>query len=301
MRGGGGGKGAKSRRSRAAISHGRGLGRRHTVHVRFGGYGQLGHGDEEQQASPKRVEVEAWQGRKSRRSRAAEHTAVVLDDGTLYTFGMAAMVDLGMEIGAAGIAEARGGGGVARAQSHVGRVRPISHGRGLGRRHTVHVRWPLAQRWGHEARGGGGKGRSVAWAIHTAGLDDGDTVLFGDGAGSKPGRDVADQGTTPLKRVEVEGGGIAKLEGGPQSHVRSGAILDDGTLYTFGGGGNVNWHGDGAAGTPKRGNWTLRSSSGCVQQQMRCGLDAWGARVLLGRKRGPWRIRLGRRCSCSSK
>ena len=51
------------------------------------------------------------------------HTAVVLDDGTLYTFGDGALVNLGMEMRAAGIAEARGGGGVARAQSHVGRVR----------------------------------------------------------------------------------------------------------------------------------------------------------------------------------
>ena len=57
----------------------------------YGGYGRLGHGDEDQ-ASPKRVEVEAWQGRKVTSVACGEVTRPVLDDGTLYTFGLATMV-----------------------------------------------------------------------------------------------------------------------------------------------------------------------------------------------------------------
>ena len=109
------------------------------------------------------------QGRKVTSVACGEHhTAVVLDDGTLYTFGSGGMVNLGMEIGAAGIAEARGGGGVARAQSHVGRVRRTSHGRGLGRRHTarsvmaamVDLGMEIGAAGIAEARGGGGVARA---------------------------------------------------------------------------------------------------------------------------------------------
>ena len=54
----------------------------------YGSFGQLGHGDTEDQVSPKRVEVEAWKGRKvTSVACGANHTAVVLDHGTLYTFG----------------------------------------------------------------------------------------------------------------------------------------------------------------------------------------------------------------------
>ena len=53
-----------------------------------GDFGQLGHGDQQNQASPKRVEVEAWQGRRVTSVACGEyHTAVILDDGTLHTFG----------------------------------------------------------------------------------------------------------------------------------------------------------------------------------------------------------------------
>ena len=45
-------------------------GRRHTVHVRCGNYGRLGHGDRQQQASPSAWRWRRGQGRTSRRSRA---------------------------------------------------------------------------------------------------------------------------------------------------------------------------------------------------------------------------------------
>ena len=93
----------------------------------YGDSGRLGHRYAAAGIAEARMEdggVARAQSHVGRVRRA--HTAVVLDDGTLYTFGYGGLVDLGMEIGAAGIAEARGGGGVARAQSHVGRVRRVT-------------------------------------------------------------------------------------------------------------------------------------------------------------------------------
>ena len=70
------------------------------------------------------MEVEAWQGRKVTSVACGGVTRPWSWTTAHCTRSVVAnMVDLGMEIEAAGITEARGGGGVARAQSHVGRVR----------------------------------------------------------------------------------------------------------------------------------------------------------------------------------
>jgi alpha-tubulin suppressor-like RCC1 family protein len=53
-----------------------------------GSYGKLGHGDMETLLAPKRVVAADWEGRRVVSvACSGSHTAVMLDDGSLYTFG----------------------------------------------------------------------------------------------------------------------------------------------------------------------------------------------------------------------
>ena len=58
--------------------------------------GNLGHGDKDNQTSPKRVELAVWHGKRVLSvACGGSHTAAVLDDGTLFTFGDGSYGQLG--------------------------------------------------------------------------------------------------------------------------------------------------------------------------------------------------------------
>ena len=190
------------------------------------------------------------------------HTAVVLDDGTLYTFGMAALVNLGMEMRSSRHRRSawrwRRGKGAKSRRSRAAK----SHGRGLGRRHTVHVRSGGMVNLGMEIRSSRHRRSAWRWRRGKGASHVGRVRRI-----TRPWSWTTAHCTRSVMAAMVNLG----MEIRSSRHRRSA------------------W------------NWTLRSSSALRSTEDALQRGRVGARVLLGRKRGPWRIRLARRCSCSSK
>jgi alpha-tubulin suppressor-like RCC1 family protein len=172
-----------------------------------GGDGRLGHGDEEKQLVPKRVAAEDWEGRcVVSVACGIKHTAVVLDDESLYTFG-------------------NGGSG--------------RLGHGDEEKQLVSKR----------VAAGDWEGRCVVSVAcsdrHTAVvLDDGSLYTFGDGDNGQLGHGDEQNQLAPERVVveDWEGRCVVSVACG-SGHTA--VVLDDGSLYTFGYGGEGQLgHGD---------------------------------------------------------
>jgi alpha-tubulin suppressor-like RCC1 family protein len=163
-----------------------------------GGFGRLGHDDEENQLAPKRVAAADWEGRcVVSVVCGCSHTAVVLDDGSLYTFGYGDDGQLG-------------------------------HGDGQRQRAPKRV---VAADW---------KGRCVVSVAcgqqHTAVvLDDGSLYTFGVGSSGQLGHGDDETQLAPKRVVAAdwEGRRVVSVACGGE---HTAAVLDDGSLYTFGDG-----------------------------------------------------------------
>jgi RCC1 and BTB domain-containing protein len=168
-----------------------------------GGSGQLGHGDLETQWIPKRVELAVWRGKRVVSvSCGRQHTAVVLDDGTLFTFGGLEVPNGGKQCGQLGHGDKEN------------RLLPTCVN--LAAWHDKHA-------------------LSVSCGLaHTAAIfDDGSLYTFGRGKCGRLGHGDEEDQLAP-KRVDPTEWSGKRVVSVACGRIVTAAIVDDGALYTFG-------------------------------------------------------------------
>jgi alpha-tubulin suppressor-like RCC1 family protein len=229
-----------------------------------GSSGQLGHGDDQEQLAPKQVAAAGWAGRHVISvTCCAKHTATIMQDGSLFTFGDGGSGQLGHgdakpqlmpKLVEAAVWAGRRVVAVACGKIHTAVIMDdkslFTFGRGdYGNLGHGDKKPQLAPKQVNvDAAGWGGRGGVTAVACgnyHTVTVvNDGSVFTFGHGGFGQLGHGDTEQQWVP-KKVEVVGWAGLRIVTVACGEYHTAAVSDDGSLFTFGkGGAGRLGHGD---------------------------------------------------------